>query len=152
MKQNNVKTDPGSIMLRTIHSFVTEKVTIYLQCWSDLWLCWNRIRFFIFFAFVPSSNITSLTNSFGKFPFLHFILVVQHNRRHMWRECRRPCTVIIFPSRTIGILPKALEKFVKYNMEVERLHNFSSISLLHKYFCSNVSAVAFLEKEGASPE
>lgn len=50
-----MKTNPGHIMLHTIHPFMTENVTIYLQCWSDLWLCWNRIRFFIFFAFVPSS-------------------------------------------------------------------------------------------------
>lgn len=39
-----------------------------------------------------------------------------------------------FPNRVIKELPKALEKFVKYNMEVERLHNFSSISLLHTFF------------------
>lgn len=151
-KQNKVKMHPGHIMLHTIHSFMIEKVIIYLQCWSDLWLCRNRIRFFIFFAFVPSSNISSLTNSFGKFPFLHFLLVVQHNHRRMCREYRRPGTVTIFPRRAIRILPKALEKFVKYNTEVETLLNFSSISLLHCYFCSNISAGVPLQKKWVSFE
>lgn len=127
-------------MFRTVSSFVAEKVKIYLKFWSDLQLCWKKIKLFIFFTFATNSNTHSLTKSFGKLPCLHFILLIQHNCTCMWRECRSQSIVKIFPNRAIEKLPKALVKFVKYNMEVGRLHNFSSISLLLSYFCSNISA------------
>lgn len=95
---------------------------------------------FYFLYICPQLQHTLSHKIIWKLPCLHFILLIQHNCVRMWRECRSQRTVKIFPSRAIKELPKALAKFVRYNMEVERLHNFSGISLSCTYFCSNISA------------
>lgn len=145
-----MKTNPGRIMLCTIYILSWQKRLQFICNVDQTYNCVEIGSGFSFsLPFSPAPTYPLSQIPLGNFP---------SYTSYWWYNKKRDICgenagdQVQLPFLAIRILPKVLDKFTKYNTEMERLHNFSSISLLQKYFCSSISAGVFLEKEGVTFE